>query len=61
MKKSLICVGLISSTLFFSFDSYAQSKNVQDADGTFKMVSPKNDDENNLRTLYEAKKLGLSP
>ena len=49
MKKSLICVGLISSALFFSFDSYAQSKNVQDAYGKFKMVSQKND-------LEEAKK-----
>ena len=56
MKKSLICVGLISSTLFFSFDSFAQSKNVQDAYGKFKMVSPKNDAEKNLRTLEEAKK-----
>ena len=56
MKKTLICVGLISSTLFFSFDSFAQSKNVQDAYSKFKMVSPKNDAEKNLRTLEEAKK-----
>jgi tetratricopeptide (TPR) repeat protein len=56
MKKSLICVGLISSALFFSFDSFAQSKNVQDAFSKFKMVSPKNDAEKNLRTLEEAKK-----
>jgi tetratricopeptide (TPR) repeat protein len=56
MKKTLICVGLISSTLFFSFDSFAQSKNVQDAYSKFKMVSPKNEAEKNLRTLEEAKK-----
>jgi hypothetical protein len=55
MKKLFVCVGLLTATLLMGNDLLAQSKNVQDAFSKFKMVSPKNDAEKNLRILDEAK------
>jgi tetratricopeptide (TPR) repeat protein len=55
MKKLFVCVGLVTATLLMGNDLLAQSKNVQDAFSKFKMVSPKNDAEKNLRILDEAK------
>ena len=55
MKKFFFCVGLITASLLPGNEIFAQSKMVQDAFSKFKLVSPKNDAEKNLRILEEAK------
>jgi tetratricopeptide (TPR) repeat protein len=55
MKKFFIGVGIIASTLLVENVGLAQSKMVQDAYSKYKLVTPKNDAEKNLRILEEAK------